>query len=142
MKNGPYTLVIAPAGYPGRKYRGRYVYEHHLVWWLNTGQLLPDGYVLHHKDENKTNNLITNLCLASRSDHSRTHYSGGTAAYLSLYCSLCQFPFMRTATKVRTKLKQGQSRFFCCRSHQVKYQRREQLRERVSNPQDTLNRRA
>jgi len=43
MKNGPYEMVIAPEEYPGRRYRNRYVYEHQLVWWKNTGKLVPKG---------------------------------------------------------------------------------------------------
>jgi hypothetical protein len=31
VRNGKYTLVVAPAEYPGMRYRGRYVYEHHLL---------------------------------------------------------------------------------------------------------------
>lgn len=31
MKNGDYILVIAPDWYRGKRYRGKYCYEHHLV---------------------------------------------------------------------------------------------------------------
>lgn len=37
MRCGPYILIIPPPEYPGKKYRGRYAYEHHVVWWENTG---------------------------------------------------------------------------------------------------------
>lgn len=33
VKNGPYELVIAPEEYPGKKYRGRYAYEHRVNYW-------------------------------------------------------------------------------------------------------------
>lgn len=61
MRNGPYEMVVAPAGYPGKKYRGRYVYEHQLVWWKKTGKLVPLGFVLHHKNEHKRHNVFSNL---------------------------------------------------------------------------------
>ena len=73
MKNGPYELVIAPPDYTGVKYRGRYVYEHHLVWWKNTGQLVPPGHLLHHKDDDKRRNVFENLELKPRGTHSTEH---------------------------------------------------------------------
>lgn len=73
MKNGPYELVIAPADYPGMKYRGRYIYEHILVWWQNTGEILSDDEVVHHKDENKRNNVFDNLEKKTRSKHAAEH---------------------------------------------------------------------
>jgi hypothetical protein len=73
MRNGPYILVIAPDEYPGKRYRGRYAYEHHLVWWQNTGQLVPPGFDLHHKDEVKTNNVFQNLELKTHGGHVADH---------------------------------------------------------------------
>ena len=31
MKSGNYILIKAPDNYPGKKYRGKYCYEHHYV---------------------------------------------------------------------------------------------------------------
>ena len=56
-------------GFPGVTY----VKEHHLVWWENTGQRVPKGFILHHKDHDKTNNDISNLQLMSRSEHLKEH---------------------------------------------------------------------
>lgn len=73
MKNGPYELVIAPPEYPGRKYRGRYVYEHHLVWWKHTGMVVPEGFVIHHKNDRKRDNRFENFELKENAEHSRHH---------------------------------------------------------------------
>lgn len=73
MRNGPYELVKAPPEYPGKKYRNKYVYEHHLVFWIYTGKLIPNNFVLHHKNENKRDNSFKNLELLKRADHSKTH---------------------------------------------------------------------
>lgn len=66
-----YVWVYAKGhpGFPGAES----VKEHHLVWWEHTGQRVPKGYVLHHKDHNKTNNAFENLQLMTRADHMREH---------------------------------------------------------------------
>lgn len=45
---------------------------HRYVWELNYGKI-PDGYDIHHKDGDKSNNDISNLELITRSDHMRLH---------------------------------------------------------------------
>jgi hypothetical protein len=118
MKNGPYIMVVAPADYPGARYRGRYVYEHHLVWYRSTGELVPPGHVVHHKDENKHNNAFDNLELKTRSEHSSEHGATGRAM-TKLSCRWCDIGFERETRQI----KPGQTNFFCARSHQAKYQR-------------------
>jgi hypothetical protein len=39
-----------------------------------------EGCIIHHKDENKMNNHVSNLEVISRSDHSRQHMTGNTIA--------------------------------------------------------------
>lgn len=75
MRNGNYELVLAPEDYPGRKYRGRYCYEHRLVVWQKTGQL-PDDLVIHHINENKRDNRISNLQVLTREEHTHLHTFG------------------------------------------------------------------
>lgn len=48
------------------------VYEHRLVWELVHGPI-PKGYVIHHRNRNKTDNRIENLEMLSSSDHMRLH---------------------------------------------------------------------
>jgi hypothetical protein len=76
VKNGPYELIVAPDGYPGVRYRGRYAYEHVVVWWQNTGAMPPSGSVVHHKDENKRNNEFDNLETKPRANHTKDHKLG------------------------------------------------------------------
>ncbi|USS93996.1 HNH endonuclease (plasmid) [Fructilactobacillus ixorae] len=45
----------------------RYVYE------LETGNNIPNGFHVHHKDHNKDNNDISNLILLSEHDHEHLH---------------------------------------------------------------------
>lgn len=45
---------------------------HRMVWEYHNGEI-PKGYHIHHKDENKHNNDISNLELVYKSDHLRGH---------------------------------------------------------------------
>lgn len=73
MKNGKYILTIAPNEYPGKKYRGRYAYEHIVQFWKREGRLPADGCVVHHKNDDKHDNSFENLEEILKSDHSRLH---------------------------------------------------------------------
>ncbi|MBQ2174478.1 MAG: HNH endonuclease [Alphaproteobacteria bacterium] len=88
MKNGDYSLVVAPDWYKGKRYRGRYCYEHHLVWEKETGCPVPDDCVIHHKDGNKYNNNISNLQLMDGKEHVSLHSKKGRT-FLMLKCPNC-----------------------------------------------------
>lgn len=50
-----------------------YAYEH-LVVWISAGKPRPDAdEVLHHRNEQRTDNRLGNLELITRSDHNRHH---------------------------------------------------------------------
>lgn len=73
MKNGLYILILAPIEYTGVKYRGKYCYEHHLIWWKNTGEVISNKYVIHHKNGNKCDNRFENLDKILLKDHVHLH---------------------------------------------------------------------
>ena len=73
MKNGPYELVVPPYRYPGKRYRGRYAYEHHVVWWETTGQAVGDGFVVHHKNGDRRDNDFGNLEVLPKGEHTGLH---------------------------------------------------------------------
>ena len=50
-----------------------YAYEHILVWVSAGNQRPAKGEVLHHINEEKTDNRIENLRLMSKADHSQMH---------------------------------------------------------------------
>lgn len=53
-----------------------YAYEHQVVW-ASAGLPSPEaGEVIHHKNEDKTDNRIGNLELRNRCDHSVSHQPG------------------------------------------------------------------
>lgn len=59
-KHSGYILIYAP-NHP-KAVKGRYVYEHILVWERTHNTSLPDGWIIHHingiKDDNRPRNLI------------------------------------------------------------------------------------
>jgi hypothetical protein len=120
MRNGLYELVVAPAAYPGKRYRGRYVYEHQLVWWEHTGTIVPSNFVIHHKDENKRNNVFSNLEKVERGSHVTFHHK--PAASIVMRCSWCGSNFDLSLRNWKSKSKAGQRHFYCSRSHAVRGQ--------------------
>ena len=50
------------------------VYLHRAVWSEVYGPI-PDNFVVHHKDENTSNNSVENLEVLSRKEHTRLHTS-------------------------------------------------------------------
>lgn len=112
MKNGPYELVLAPASYPGKLYRGKYVYEHHLVWWQSTGDLVPEGFVIHHKNEDKRDNNPSNLELKNLSIHIKEHKE---LPLVELTCPECLSSFKLKAHKIRCRIKSNKYGIYCSR---------------------------
>jgi hypothetical protein len=100
MKNGPYELVKAPDEYPGMRYRGRYCYEHHLVYWKKHGVLPEQGQVIHHINGKRRDNCPENLELLEVGEHNAGHSHarrgplkhGTLNAYRHRYCrcALCR----------------------------------------------------
>jgi len=98
MKNGKYILIVAPEGYPGKRYRGRYAYEHIVQFWRREGRMPADGCVVHHKNDDKHDNSFGNLAEITvarhSSEHSKSPIRHGTA---SGYRRGCRCEFCRDA---------------------------------------------
>ncbi len=113
MKNGPYELVVAPAWYTGKKYRGRYVYKHRLIAAQKLGRPLTFDEIAHHKNERKMDNSRRNIEIKSRPDHARDHMPPAPTS--SLICPACKVVFTILQRNLRMKRKKGQKNFFCSR---------------------------
>ena len=112
MKNGVYTLVVAPENYPGLKYRGKYAYEHHIIWWKHLGSLLVDGYEIHHINGNHRDNRIENLKCMSSSEHSSLHGSRKPRNRVILKCPGCGKIFIKD--RRHTHLSKKRNKVTCC----------------------------
>lgn len=71
--------VVAPNGYvkiwePDHQlaHADGYVYEHRKVAW-DAGLLTDPSMLVHHLDENKSNNCLSNLEVKTHSDHRKDH---------------------------------------------------------------------
>lgn len=95
MINGDYILVVAPSNYPGMKYRGKYCYEHYLVYWQAFGVVPKDDEIIHHKDEDKHHNVPENLELMKRKNHSVLHNKKRLSSLVLLKCPGCQKLFIK-----------------------------------------------
>jgi len=73
VMNSKYVYIKPPKSYPGKLLQNRYAYEHHVAWWLATGEILDDGYVLHHRNGDHKDNRIGNLEKKKVSEHAFEH---------------------------------------------------------------------
>jgi HNH endonuclease len=111
MKNGPYTLVLAPDGYPGKRYRGKYCYEHILVFWQTHGRMPKPGHIVHHANENPRDNDPENLEEVFGGYHVAMHTAvNKPKRFAKLFCTQCKGEFYRELRQ----LKKG-ARPFCSR---------------------------
>lgn len=111
MRNGAYCLVIPPSNYPGKRYRGRYAYEHHVVYWRENGLLPSAGERVHHIDGNPRNNDLANLELVTTSQHMAIHHG---VQYVACVCP-CGKSFKIAPSKYRARMKANQHGLFCSR---------------------------
>ncbi len=125
MKNGPYELIKPPANYPGKRYRGRYAYEHHVVFWLSTGICAPKGYEIHHLNGDHRDNRIKNLKLVTSEEHKAIHSAlRHLDSRVVATCGFCKQIFFMSRRDYKRRFAQSASgRLYCCRSHQVRGQK-------------------
>jgi len=117
MKNGPYILIVAPENYPGKKFRGRYAYEHSIVYWQHHNRITLPGEVIHHKNHDKHDNRIENLELISNSKHSADHQSKPWT-YAFVECFKCEKTFRLMGSYYRARNKLHGNRIYCSRQCQ------------------------
>ena len=60
----------------------RWIQRSHYVWWRYKKQRVPHGWVLHHKDEDGMRDVMSNLQLMTKSEHSKHHMTAERIASL------------------------------------------------------------
>lgn len=71
IRFGGNKYALRNNGYYG-KTSGKRTLLHRDVWELHNGKI-PDGYDIHHKDEDKTNNALHNLECLPKAEHTRKY---------------------------------------------------------------------
>ena len=111
MKNGKYTLILPPIEFTGKRYRGRYAYEHTVEFWKKEGRLPRSECVIHHIDGDYRNNKWDNLEEINKGEHARHHLiieikHGTDNAYRKkCRCDLCKQWKASSMAKYRNKSK-------------------------------------
>ena len=98
-------------------YQG-YVLRYYAVWESLKGDI-PDGYVIHHIDGNKTNDSIENLKLITKKEHDEYHINKQKTG-LWLNCTVCKKRFYKPQWRMNQK---GHSGKYCtkeCRNKRGK----------------------
>lgn len=94
-------FIVYLPDYP-RSYPGGRCLRTHAVWWLTTGQVVPEGWDLHHKDENKLNDKFENLELVVHGEHSRRHQKARRKQFPTPQtCETCSKQFLAYPAKQR-----------------------------------------
>lgn len=69
-----YVTEWAPVWWTGLMPKGNRVHTHQRVWCESNGKTeVPKGFDIHHIDEDKFNNDLSNLMCLTRSDHMKLH---------------------------------------------------------------------
>ena len=90
---------------------GKHRNEHRKIMEDYLGRKLDYNEVVHHIDENKSNNNIENLRLMTRAEHTKVHTK--KKSYVTLICYGCGKKYSYLESLYRYRLKQGQNKFMC-----------------------------
>jgi hypothetical protein len=96
--------AVAYIGKKKRNGKRRAVYQHRLVWEQARGPI-PKGYEIHHIDENRSNNDLSNLECLSHREHRNRHapkHRGRSTPSKKRYaatCSICGLPMVLKALR-------------------------------------------
>lgn len=132
MGNQAYTVISPPEDFPekGKMAHGQ-AYEHHIVWWKNTGELPDEDEVIHHINEDKTDNRFENLEKKKNDEHSYDHHFNNVTRTMLGFCLECS-DFVYKDFRNCYLNKSGGWGLFCGRSCGGKYSRKDQ-EEKLEN---------
>lgn len=115
-KQGDYLYAKVP-GHPNAT-KDDYVFHHRFVVEQDRGRFLLRREHVHHKDERKSRNRISNLEVLSPSEHSRLH---NPLKRIKILCSECRAEIERVPSQLPRK--RGLRRAFCSHSCNARFYR-------------------
>ena len=100
-------------GYKGHPMANKFgaIYEHRLVMSQKLERFLTSNELVHHKNEDKSDNKPENLELKTNKTHPKHHAK--PAKFIKLECAYCKKSFSKKYHQVTTKIKYGQKDFYC-----------------------------
>lgn len=106
-----YKQLTGYKGHPMANKNG-VILEHRLVMANHIGRYLKKNEFVHHLNENSLDNRIENLRLTTDKEHAIIHLTS-PMKIISLKCTKCGKDFERRFSHVTTKIKYGQTNFYC-----------------------------
>lgn len=85
--------IIYTSKKKGHYYQGLGI--HRVVWLYYHGDIPEGDYEVHHIDENKSNNDVSNLQLLTRAEHQKLHVLSKIKTPLEKICPICGKTFIR-----------------------------------------------
>src|SRR5208337_2965619 len=105
-KGGGYVYCRTDPPHPKRNKMGLYPL-HRVLMENKLGRLLEKGEIVHHKNEDKTNDSIENLELKINSEHTRMHMLERAPPKVSLQCYQCSCEFLVRPCEARMRKKRS-----------------------------------
>lgn len=103
------------------------VLAHREIVEQSLGRKLTNLEIIHHKDGNKHNNIISNLEILTRSSHAIEHGKERSITLIKLVCIYCNKEFERALSEEKHFRNQKKAGPFCGKSCVGKWSRNKQL---------------
>lgn len=132
-RHGPYSTKFGHLFYVDRDEitgERKSVLVHRELMEKHVGRSLRSNEIVHHKDENPSNNELSNLEVLTYSAHATAHH---WHRHLNLVCSFCGKAFTRRGNVERANRKQTKVGPFCGKSCSGKWSRAQQILAGKSN---------
>lgn len=132
LYNPDWSRIVKTKGYRAiyfpehpRSWSTGYVYLHRVVMELKIGRILNEEEVVHHKDENRSNNSPDNLEIkSSQAEHAKEHKQG--RRMLLLRCPECHSEFERERRQTHVIKPSTLGATFCSASCRGRFSRSKQ----------------